>query len=46
MHPLDQAHIYLFTTHLTRNKEIAIVVAIALVAVGLGWWLLRRRARV
>lgn len=40
-------HLYLFTTHLTRNKEIAIaaVVVVAIVAVGV-WFMMRRRTRV
>jgi hypothetical protein len=36
-------HIFLFTTHMTRNKEIAIAAVVVVVIIVVGVWLMRRR---
>jgi hypothetical protein len=43
MTPRLAGGLYLFSTHLTRNKIIAIVVVAVVVIVALGVWLMRRR---
>jgi hypothetical protein len=40
---MNHQYIYLFTTHLTRNKEIAIAVVVVVAIVVVGFWLMRRR---
>jgi hypothetical protein len=40
---LHTQHIYLFTTHLTHNKEIAIAVVVVVVIIAGAFWLMRRR---
>jgi hypothetical protein len=41
--PQLAAGLYLFSTHITRTKIIAIVVVAIVVVVALGFWLVRRR---
>jgi len=43
MTPQLAAGLYLFSTHITRNKIIAIVAVVVVVVVGLGVWFVRRR---
>lgn len=43
MTPQLAAGLYLFSTHLTRNKIIAIVAVAVVVVVALGVWFMRRR---
>jgi hypothetical protein len=40
---LADDHVYLFTTHMTRNKEIAIAAVVVVAIVAVGVWLVRRR---
>lgn len=40
---MSQEKIYLFSTHMTRNKEIAIVVVVVVAIVAVAVWLIRRR---
>ncbi|MDQ6877762.1 MAG: hypothetical protein M3082_08700 [Candidatus Dormibacteraeota bacterium] len=45
MYLFTSSHMYLFTTHLTRNKEIAVIVVAVLVVVAVVVWVMRRRRR-
>jgi hypothetical protein len=40
---LASSQLYLFTTHITRNKIIAGIALIVVVVLGLAYWLMRRR---
>jgi hypothetical protein len=42
MHLLTD-HLYLFTTHLTPRKEIAIAAVVVVAILAAGFWLVRRR---
>ena len=40
---LTYGNLYLFTTHMTRNKWIAVAAVVVVVVGGGGFWLMRRR---
>jgi hypothetical protein len=35
--------LYLFSTHMTKNKEIAIAAVVVVAVVAVGFWMMRRR---
>jgi hypothetical protein len=41
---MSGGHLFLFTTHITRNKEIAIAAVVVVAIAAVAFWFMRRRS--